>query len=646
MKKQLLPVFTGIFFIALFSSASVQWASWKCWDNLQAEWFVYTTKKMSDGTCWTSTPMKHWETLVGTGMDVFPKDDSKIEKWCHGDKTENCEKYWALYTWYEAMWISSGSTITQENLENSVCWKLWADWQLPENQDFLNLTKEPNNCTGWTGNKMCDLTSVKWGDLNSTNPRKFIYLNTYQNWWSANQYNAASWKYSMIGTNASVTVGRTVPKLHAMSVICVKKTPDIEEPETPKFQEIVLQGSGVITDMTITWNTIRISGKDLWDYDIPVLYDTVDVTYEKWVANTYNQNLSDGEYLNWNDVTKKWSTSPWKNVSYTRSATGAFVTSVSLNSQKEHTRYGSGNRYYAWEWDAHIQEPRVYPKFGTWAESKKIYVSWWLKQDNDTRYQFKVQLKNISPNFNPKENDMFIVPQVWDWRKVTHFTGRVVAFDKTTGTLEAVFYGQNNTNYIIGRPIVLSNGSGQAEVESKLMSQWANKFIRMWESDGTAGTFRVSWTQSQLQNLWNWSPVPEKTWTHMEIFIDQETKRVQTFINGKKDVDVVMDEVRIADAPIHSPTIGLIGFDSSVPVIQKIALDDIYLDNKFNRIELSTEANYENVEHREIQFYKNWADWNIEFEFNTGNLDASKTVYMYIFDGNGNLKNQQWILVK
>lgn len=208
--------------------------SWKCWDQLTVDGYKYNTKKMNDGTCWTATPMKHWDVmLVWTWSDSFPSDATKIEKWCYDSNPANCQSHGALYSWYEALWIWSGSTLITEDTSKSVCWKLWTWWGLPSDNDFITLKNSPNNCTWWyatsspynLSNNMCWLSPIRGWDLKATSPRSFVYKDQYQNWWSSGQANSVNGLYTMIQSNqVNPTTTRSQSKLWGFSIICVNKS--------------------------------------------------------------------------------------------------------------------------------------------------------------------------------------------------------------------------------------------------------------------------------------------------------------------------------------------------------------------------------------------------------------------------------------
>lgn len=384
---------------------------------------------------------------------------------------------------------------------------------------------------------------------------------------------------------------------------------DIQKDENHAIKEVILHGSG-------------FGSKSL-----PLLYDTAGITYEKGAPNTTFLNFSSDRELTKADTAGN-NKSPWQSVGR----------GVYIKNDPTHLRHpNAGSYYYGDNGKANLHNPRVHPRSGTPIESKKLYVSWWFKQQNETRDYFKVQLANVDPQFNPKEGDEFVVDLGPHWSGLTSARGRVIAYDAKTRALSANFFNQNNSNRLIDRPLRLEKSGVKATITQSLESQGSNKYIRVWESDGSKNTFRLSWTNVALYvaDMMEYprSVIPAKQWNHLELFVDQNSKTITSKVNSKVDFQGTYSEA--ADAAGHSPTIGLIGFDANIDLIQQIWMDDIYMDNSFKRITLGNASKHSQVTHEEVQFFSSWKDSEIRFTPNYGSLSRERPAYIYIYSEDG-----------
>lgn len=386
---------------------------------------------------------------------------------------------------------------------------------------------------------------------------------------------------------------------------------------------------------------LTAAGKTLLGGEKPpaMFYDTVEVAYEKGVANTHFS-----KYLPSDPVSKNQTLydpkSPWGN---------AAGTLYVLNTP-ENARHKRADKYwFGSTGTSNLQAPRVYNKDTPWAtnEPKKLYVSWWYKQQNDTRDYFAFQLINVSEGFNPKEGEEFSVAVEKDSTGSTVVYGRVIQYDAATATLTGNFYGQKNSNRVKGRVLTLNVSKTTATLNTMVNWQGSNKYIRVWESDGANPAMRMSWTNTAIYvgDMIGYpsSPVIAREWNHMELFIDQVAKKVSTKVNGNVDYVGVYTEDQ--DKAGFAPAIGLIGFDPSAEAMNQIWMDDIYADSSFRRITLSNEPRYTEGMHEEIQYYTSWTADKIEFIPSIGGLIAKdKAVYAYIYSDN-NVPNSEGILV-
>lgn len=367
-----------------------------------------------------------------------------------------------------------------------------------------------------------------------------------------------------------------------------------------------------------------VKGSNFGIKQVPVFYDKADIAYEKGVPNTTFSAFEPSRGITQQDTLYS-NTSPWQNVHG----------SLYIQSSPEFIRGpATGKYYYGSKIHTHIHNPRVHSRSGTPVEAKKLYLSWWFRQQNETRNYFQHELSTIDVGFNPLEGDEFVVDVGMDWTGIDKVYGRVIAYFPDTRILHANYYGQNNANRINGKRIVLDKNGKGALLAVYARSQGSNKYLRIWESDGSAGTFRSSWTNTEIyqgdfRKVQRSNIVPRE-WNHMEYFVDQEQKYIKTKVNGALDSEGYYTAA--SDVAGHSPTIGLIGLDGNqVEMIQQIWMDDIYLDTSFKRIVLGNAPNYADVTHEEVQAFSLWTDTEIRFAPYYGSLDRKHPAYIYIF---------------
>lgn len=369
---------------------------------------------------------------------------------------------------------------------------------------------------------------------------------------------------------------------------------------------------------------VVLKGSGFGNKAVPIFYDQVDVAYEKGAANTYFDSFLPDRAILQKDTMGNIS-SPWSN-SYGE---------LYVRNDPEVVRGSSTGKYYnGLSVKVNLQNPRVHPRSGTPQESKKVYISWWFRQQNETRNYFQFELSNIDAEFNPKEGDEFAVDAGAHWSGITTIYGRVIAYYPATKILHANYYGQYNTNRLTGNRLTLNTSNKSATLAVSTRGPGSNKYIRVWESDGTEGTFRSSWTNSQVYQgdliKWTHSSVLPREWIHMEYFVDQTKNYIKTKVNGVLDMEGTYTTP--SDVAGHSPTIGLIGQDSTqTEMHQEIWMDDIYLDGSFKRIVLGNAPKYADVTHEEVQFFSSWTDTEIKFSPYYGSLDRKLPAYIYIF---------------
>lgn len=390
--------------------------------------------------------------------------------------------------------------------------------------------------------------------------------------------------------------------------------------QTVNLVSLEKSGEGKITGVLVKGSGFGIKAT-------PIFYDQVGTVYEKGVPNNFFEKFTSDRQITHEDTLNN-TASPWGNV----------VGPIYVRSDPKFARGPATGKYYnAPSIKANLHNPRAYSRAGTPQESKKAYISWWFKQQNEMRNYFQFELNNIDANFNPAEGEEFSIDAGAHWTGITTIYGRVIAYNPSTKILHANFYGQYNTNRLTGNRLTLATSGKMATLAVNTRGTGSNKYIRVWESDGSDGTFRLSWTNNEIYQadfrMVQRSNVLPREWNHMEVFVDQTKNYIKTKVNGVIDAEGTY--TLPSDVAGHSPTIGLIGLDGNqAEMIQEFWMDDIYLDGSFKRVVLGNAPKHADVTHEEVQFFTQWTDSEIRFSPYYGNLDRKNPAYIYIYSEN------------
>jgi len=92
-------------------------------------------------------------------------------------------------------------------------------------------------------------------------------------------------------------------------------------------------------------------------------------------------------------------------------------------------------------------------------------------------------------------------------------------------------------------------------------------------------------------------------------------------------------------ADIHLQRFADIKDDWNNPAQTYIYLDDVYLDNTPQRVEIGDNATWANCTHREIQIPSAWSDTSITVTLNQGSFSDFGNQYLYIIDSNGTVSS-------
>jgi hypothetical protein len=65
-------------------------------------------------------------------------------------------------------------------------------------------------------------------------------------------------------------------------------------------------------------------------------------------------------------------------------------------------------------------------------------------------------------------------------------------------------------------------------------------------------------------------------------------------------------------------------------------VDDVYIDDTWQRVEIGDNATYSSCTHREIQIPTAWSDTSITATLNQGSFENGSTGYVFVIDEDGN----------
>ncbi|MEO9525142.1 hypothetical protein [Marinobacter alexandrii] len=239
------------------------------------------------------------------------------------------------------------------------------------------------------------------------------------------------------------------------------------------------------------------------------------------------------------------------------------------------------------------------------------------------------------------------------WSQGTNKWGNPVTIlrsgDLRTNNGSAVYYGEVKAD--LGWPRKLDGLSNR-----KIYASWwfkpnqkadnggSNKFARIWDrSDGTG--MRVSWTQMHMtygpsgssQTSWGTTQPNANEWNRLEINVDKDKNRITAWLNGQVAQNV-------GDLTEGNSSEGLslaqIGFDPSDSNLYKgysFRMTDIYVAPTPARVELSDSATWSPTSQREVLTPISWSDGKVSVKLNYLSLDPSESLYVYVFDGDGNV---------
>ncbi len=165
---------------------------------------------------------------------------------------------------------------------------------------------------------------------------------------------------------------------------------------------------------------------------------------------------------------------------------------------------------------------------------------------------------------------------------------------------------------------------------------------------GFAGDWWASYISTETNHLYQQNyytaPPSMNEWHHFESILleSSEGSVPDGYVEFKIDgYDVYKQENVITrdDSAYHWSMIefftGMTNFNAN----SETFIDDCYLANAWNRVEIGDRAAYDNCSHREIQPIVQWLDNSISIIFNQGSFQEGEQVYLFVVDVNGNISN-------
>lgn len=378
--------------------------------------------------------------------------------------------------------------------------------------------------------------------------------------------------------------------------------------------------------------TIQGSGFGNKSQAAPILFDQVDVSYENGTINKDYLSLTHGDKV---PSTSSGQPSIWAGVS--SGAWGSFTPEVTTKHPPRHI--DSSEHYLLLGHNSTVGNPVAYGGNSGWdtpTDNKQLYVSWWFKPKYTPQWYWRISPMNLSGEFEEGET-----LDIGGIAKAT-FIGidgegqiNLVFLEKPPITKELLglrIQGQTSgTTSTFPETFVGSGGEGYETPGSQ-------KYIRIWEDPNGKEGIRFSWTQMHqtIGSTVNWSEAPVKggAWNHLELEMDTEKGLARLHVNSQKFTEFSFDPSLDYEGQ-WSPTVALIGLNGKVGKLQESHLDDIYIDNSFQRVMLANASAIDQVTSYEIQRPTKWIDNQIELKAYKGSIENLDTAYVYVFDSSG-----------
>lgn len=396
-----------------------------------------------------------------------------------------------------------------------------------------------------------------------------------------------------------------------------------------------------------------------------VLYDHADVAWTNGTLNDHHKSFGDMELIRRIDSDPQ---TLWAKPSVPDERN----TGVLLSRSRD-DRFGSnGAHYYASGNNNFLGWPTAHGGTKVNSDSNKMYAAFWMKIPYDLANYYAVPGNIDSSAFLDGGAEAYGEEIRVEGQPGV---GRIISYKPDLGTLNHgwIFFepppgiGRDD---MIGRAIVgESSGAKVVFPDSASLSKFddagylmpSGKYARIWTDDSGLGygfaMGNVGWPgtgDSIWANSFGGVSATPGEWNFFEIALDvgdpilelKPSLRVsingKTFVEGTDEwAESVLLEAKakgLSDEP--APTLALVGINDFMTVPFSFDLDDIYLDDTFQRIKVCSAASIEEVRSGagacELQHILKWESSSIEFRLYVGSLAKfGSDLYLYVYDGNG-----------
>lgn len=407
---------------------------------------------------------------------------------------------------------------------------------------------------------------------------------------------------------------------------------------TPKPTQVAVMSEGQLTQ----GSTLRISGGDFGvkSQANPVLFDFASHAFERGELNMVMSSVGHGMLIH--EAIESLEDRVWV----------AMTKNVRIN-HKDNLRHGhSGSSYLLQGENTWLGRPKAYGGVTGWdtpTDDQQLYVGWWVNMKYDPAKYWRISPSaGVEGTFSPGER-VELADDIY---------GTFIGYDNE-GLLNLEIFGEGNSSRLTGLPIVGSE-SGASTIFPETFREGSGfgyetpgsqKYIRIWEDSSGREGLRYSWTQmhqtvanSTNSPLWVGSSLRGGEWHFLEIQVDSQNAVIRTAINGEWHPEFRFDKSVILDGRL-SPTVALIGLNGKVGIFQDVYIDEIYVDNAFNRVLIGNKRTYEESDKFEIQRPLRWSDSEVLVEANLGQFGPQDDLYLYVFNSEGEPNAEGLLLV-
>lgn len=392
--------------------------------------------------------------------------------------------------------------------------------------------------------------------------------------------------------------------------------PEPQPTDAPAISSVTDNGDG----------TLSITGSNFGTKTqaAPVLYDTVDVTYENGVADTFVGSLADGD--------------PVPDYEANNSAPYDVMYGGITVNKSDRPRVAGGSCYRLPGREGKIGYPMAYGGRNTPAGNDTLYLAWWFRRKYHWQY-WRLAPGDMSGPFTPGEAIT-----------INGIDGRYIDYEPETG-LHHFEIPKHNANDLSGYVITgLTSGETMTFSTTGGGGFPGTKFARFRDNpDGsgqggsyTPADYYISPSVPRVYDRLSYSETPPDEWELHEILIQYDfvagTGTFDAWVNRIHRGTVEQDSINTPDLN-YSLTFSLLGNDA-YETFQVTDIDFIYEDPHAQRVYLGNASTFSACTHVELQRPTAWADDAVTAAKNEGTLVGDKWVYVV---GPGGLVNEQGV---